>query len=170
MGRSREFYEVATLIFKKNMDAPLYQTVVKRRLRNDRMTFAPDAPARLPTSYQFLQDNAPWHTCDDSMSELQELVDDRIIGHPAQSPDLNIMEDLWSYLDRKAKAAKIKTLQGLKRKRQWNGRSCRGATFERLYSQCEPGWPSVRNCKAAELNISLSSNKILITGSELTYG
>ena len=55
--------------FKKNMDAPLYQTVVKRRLRNDRITFAPDAPARLPTSYQFLQDNAPWHTCDDSMSE-----------------------------------------------------------------------------------------------------
>ena len=50
------------------------------------------------------------------MSELQELVDDRIIGHPAQSSDLNIMEDLWSYLDRKAKAAKIKTLQGLKRK------------------------------------------------------
>ena len=92
------------------MDAPLYQTVVKRRLRNDRITFAPDAPARLPTSYQFLQDNAPWHTCDDSMSELQELVDDRIIGHPAQSPDLNIMEDLWSYLDRKAKAAKIKTV------------------------------------------------------------
>ena len=102
--------------FKKNMDAPLYQTIVKRRLRNDRITFAPDAPARLPTSYQFLQDNAPWHTCDDSMSELQELVDGRIIGHPAQSPDLNIMEDLWSYLDRKAKAAKIKTLQGLKRK------------------------------------------------------
>ena len=26
------------------------------------------------------------------------------------------MEDLWSYLDRKAKAAKVKTISGLKRK------------------------------------------------------
>ena len=61
------FMKSQLYFFKKNMDAPLYQTVVKRRLRNDRITFAPDAPARLPTSYQFLQDNAPWHTCDDSM-------------------------------------------------------------------------------------------------------
>ena len=55
------FMKSQLYFFKKNMDAPLYQTVVKRRLRNDRITFAPDAPARLPTSYQFLQDNAPWH-------------------------------------------------------------------------------------------------------------
>ena len=101
------------------------------------------------------------------MSEPQELVDDRIIGHPAQSPGLNIMEDLWSYLDRKAKAAKIKTLQGLKRKltMEWQKLPW---SYIRTSVQCEPGWPSVRNCKAAELNINLSSNKILITGSELT--
>lgn len=110
------FMKSQLYFFKKNMDASLYQKVIRARLRNDRITFAPDAPSRLPTSYQFLQDNAKWHTADDSMSELQDLVDDRIIGHPAQSPDLNIMEDLWSHLDRKAKAAKIKTLVGLKRK------------------------------------------------------
>jgi transposase len=102
--------------FTKNMNAPLYQKVIKQRLRNDRITFAPDAPPRLPTSYQFLQDNATWHSADDSMAEVQERVGDRIIEHPAKSPDLNIMEDLWSYLDRKAKLAKIKTVSGLKRK------------------------------------------------------
>ena len=155
------------LYFFKNMDAPLYQTVVKRRLRNNRITFAPDAPARLPTSYQFLQDNAPWHTCDDSMSELQELVDDLIIGHPAQSPDLNIMEDLWSYLDRKAKAAKIKTLQGLKRKltMEWQK-----LPWSYIRTSVQSMQTRLRNCKAAELNSSLSSNRSLITGSELTYG
>jgi hypothetical protein len=32
------------------------------------------------------------------------------------------MEDLWSYLDRKVKAAKVTTIQGLKRKltQEWN--------------------------------------------------
>jgi hypothetical protein len=120
------FMKSKLYFFKQNMDAPLYQKVIKSRLRNDRIQFAPDTPVRLPTSYQFLQDNAKWHTADDSMSELQELVDDRVIAHPAQSPDLNVMEDLWSYLDRKAKAAHIKTVEGLKRKltMEWEKLPC----------------------------------------------
>ena len=90
---------------------PLSSVVSETTALHSHRMHLPNSPPAIS-----LQDNAPWHTCDDSMSELQELVDDCIIGHPAQSPDLNIMEDLWSYLDRKAKAAKIKTLQGLKRK------------------------------------------------------
>ena len=87
------------------------------------------------------------------MSELQELVDDR-------SPDLNIMEDLWSYLDRKAKAAKIKTLQGLKRKLTME--------WQKLpWSYIRTSVQSMRT--RLELNIILSSNNILITGSELAY-
>jgi hypothetical protein len=56
------------------------------------------------------------------MELLAEFVDDRIIPHPPQSPDLNVFEDMWSYLDRKVKAAKIKTISGLKRKltQEWN--------------------------------------------------
>ena len=50
------------------------------------------------------------------MEILEELVPSTIIDHPPQSPDLNIMEDLWSYLARKVAAANIKTLQGLKQK------------------------------------------------------
>ena len=50
------------------------------------------------------------------MDFLEELIEDRIIAHPAQSPDPNILEDLWSYLDRKVKASKVKTINGLKRK------------------------------------------------------
>ena len=93
-----------------------------KSFENDRITFAPDTPARLATSYEFLQDNARPHKARASISLVDELVEDRRIVHPAQSPDLNIMEDLWSYLDRKVKAAKIKNISGLKRKlsMEWN--------------------------------------------------
>lgn len=102
--------------FKENMNAPLYQKVIRSHLQEDRITFAADCPPTLPRTYHYLQDNAKWHSAAGSMKALEESVDDRIIEHPAQSPDLNIMEDLWSYLDRKVKAAKITTIQGLKRK------------------------------------------------------
>ena len=49
------------------------------------------------------------------METLQELVEDRLIKHPAKSPDMNPMEDMWSYLDRIVKDAKPKTLSSLKR-------------------------------------------------------
>ena len=51
-----------------------------------------------------------------TMEVLAEFVEDRIIPHPPQSPDFNVLEDRWSYLDRKAKTAEIKTISGLKSK------------------------------------------------------
>ena len=53
------FMKSQLYFFKKNMDAPLYQTVVKRRLRNDRITFAPDAPASLPSAISFCRITPP---------------------------------------------------------------------------------------------------------------
>ena len=56
------------------------------------------------------------------METLEELVGNRWIEHPAKSPDLNPMENLWSYLDRKVKAARPKTIKSLKRilTQSWN--------------------------------------------------
>ena len=48
------------------------------------------------------------HKTKKTMEVLAEFVEDRIIPHPPQSPDFNVLEDIWSYLDRKVKAAKIK--------------------------------------------------------------
>lgn len=108
--------------FKQNMDSPLYQKIITKCVPADQLSFAPDCPARLPERYEFLQDNDPKHKAKKTMEMLRQLVQDRIIEHPAQSPDLNIMEDLWSHLDRKIKAAKITTIAGLKRKltMEWN--------------------------------------------------
>lgn len=108
--------------FNENMNRPLYRKVIQSRLQKKYITFSSDCPARLPQRYQYLQDNAQWHKGDITRGILEEFVDDRIIEHPAQSPDLNIMEDLWSYLDRKVKAANITTIPALKRKLtfEWN--------------------------------------------------
>lgn len=102
--------------FRETLKSPLYQKILSKRLGEDDITFSPDAPVRISENWVFLQDNDPKHKAKKTMTLLEELVDDRIIEHPAQSPDLNIMEDLWSYLDRKVKASKIESISGLKHK------------------------------------------------------
>ena len=52
----------------------------------------------------------------ETLALLDDLVEDKIVDHPSKSPDLNVMEDIWSHLDRAVKAVKIKTVAGLKRK------------------------------------------------------
>lgn len=102
--------------FKDNLDSPLYQKIISNRLQEKNIIFSPDCPEEFVEIYEFLQDNDPKHKARKTMALLGELVEDRIISHPPQSPDLNIMEDLWSYLDLKIRAARIKTISGLKRK------------------------------------------------------
>ena len=48
------------------------------------------------------------------MAAVEKLVGDRLISHPAKSPDLNPIEDMWSYLDRKVKEAKVTSIRSLK--------------------------------------------------------
>jgi hypothetical protein len=107
--------------FTRTLDSPLYRTILTNRLPEERLTYAPDCPRSLRSHWHFLQDNDPKHKAAATMRFLRQTLGKRIIHHPSQSPDLNIMEDIWSYLDRKIKAAHVKTVEGLKRKlaKEW---------------------------------------------------
>jgi transposase len=109
------YFKSELYFFKENLTGPLYQTIIKNRLQEKKITYSDDCPQRLKKKWIFLQDNDPKHTAKKSMEELKKLVGNRWIKHPAMSPDLNPIEDVWSYLERKLKDKNIKTIAGLKR-------------------------------------------------------
>ena len=107
--------------FTENMDSKLYQHVLKQRIEEKHLTYAPDAPKTLVKNWKFLQDGATAHTAKGSIAVIHQLIGN-LHKHPAKSPDLNPIEDMWSYLDRKVKESKITTITSLKRKlnKEWN--------------------------------------------------
>ena len=101
--------------FSTNMNSSLYVKVLKTCLKEENLTFSDACPSKLRQSWVYLQDNARYHKTDESMDAVQDLVGNRWIEHPARSPDLNPMEDIWSYLDRKVKEVRPRTITSLKR-------------------------------------------------------
>ncbi len=65
------------------------------------------------------------------MATVEDLVGERVYELPPYSPDFNIIEDCWSYMDRAIRTAKITTLKGLQR------------TLTRVWK--ELSWDYVRN-------------------------
>jgi transposase len=114
------YFKSDLYFFEENMNAKLYQSIVSVRLPPNH--FAPDCPEQLKKNWYFLQDNDPKHKAKGSMKLLKELTGCRMYKHPANSPDFNVMEDVWSYLDRHVRASKLTTIGGLKRKltKLWN--------------------------------------------------
>ena len=92
--------------FTENLTAVLYRSILKMRLPEKELIYAPDRPGSLPANWAFLQDNDPKHKAKSTMRFLKRRVRNCLISHPAQSPDLNVLEDIWSYLDRKSKRSR----------------------------------------------------------------
>jgi len=107
------------------MDSKLYQQVLEERLTEEKITYSPDAPASLRNQWKFLQDGARAHTAKKSITLIHELIGNRLHKHPAKSPDLNIIENVWSYLDLKVKEARITSIAYLKKKlkKEWDNLS-----------------------------------------------
>jgi len=106
------FYKTP-LYFVENLNAALYQSILETTLKPE---FAPDCPSHRKKKWFLIQDNARFHKTPDSLRTIQGIVGDRMYELPALSPDFNIVEDCWSYMDRIVRTAKITTLKGLKRR------------------------------------------------------
>lgn len=101
---------------------------LKKMLKEKQLTYASDTPKKLVKNWKFLQDNSTVHRSSKSMEE--EIVGERLAEHPPLPPDLNPCKDLWSYLDRKVKAARVASIYHLKRVSLKSGKTYLGLKFE----------------------------------------
>jgi len=102
------------------IDGDVYRAIIKRCLNERKIIYAPDCPPELRENWEFLQDNYKTHKAKATMKLLQKLVPNRLCEVPAQSPDFNVIEDMWSYLDRLQKEKVIRSISQLKKKlKKW---------------------------------------------------
>ena len=103
--------------FEQNMDGPLIRRILKL-IKVNLLLIALQDFVKIGIFSRTMIPN----TRRKNLWILNKLVGNRKISHPAKSPNLNPMEDMWSYLDRKVKAAKCTSVSSLKRvlTREWN--------------------------------------------------
>lgn len=110
-GGIGSYFKSKLYFFEENMKAPLYQQILRQRLPP---TSAPDCPRKKRKQWYFVQDNDPKHKSKKSMELIRELTENRFYKHPPLSPDFNVMEDVWSYLDREVRKSRVTSIRGLK--------------------------------------------------------
>ena len=77
-------------------DADLFCKILKKRLPP---AHAYDVPPRSHDKWIFVQDNDPKHKSKKGTQLLDKIAPDRILDFPANSPDFNPIEDIWSIIE-----------------------------------------------------------------------
>jgi Transposase and inactivated derivatives len=109
-GGIGHYFKTKLFFFRENLKADLYTKILRLRLPP---YYSADCPAKIRGDWIFQHDNDPKHTAGITIKLLDEIAPDRIRDHPPNSPDLNPMEDIWSYLDAEVKKKRIRTIRGL---------------------------------------------------------
>jgi hypothetical protein len=80
----------------------------------------PSARRLYPDGFRYLQDNDPSHTDKRSLRHLESMAP-RVQRLPAQSPDFNPIEHLWSAMDKRVAAYRASTIADLEKavKKEW---------------------------------------------------
>ena len=110
-GGNRLLFKSKLYFFEENMNAELYREILQQRLPP---ASSPDCPRQVKARWHFVQDNDPKHKSKKSMELIRKLTRDRFFNHPPCSPDFNVMEDAWSYLDRKVRESRVTSIRSLK--------------------------------------------------------
>lgn len=107
---------VGTLVFiDGNMNGDMYVAILKENLRQSAEKLG------ILSSFKFYQDNDPKHKARKTREWLLYNCP-KVLETPPQSPDLNPIENLWDYLDKKIRQSSISSKTQLKERLQeeWN--------------------------------------------------
>ena len=98
--------------FKQNLNSKLLCQILKKRLPPD---YKYDLSPKQHRKWILVQDNDPKHKSKQTTELLDKIAPNRIQDWPANSPDFNIIEDVWSTLQSAIQYKNIKSLDALKR-------------------------------------------------------
>jgi transposase len=97
-----------------NLNSAGYLEILKRNLPP--ATTTKDCPKEKLDDWEFLQDGATVHTAKQVLNYLEKHAPYYVRDHPPLSPDLNIIEDIWSQMNTELNKYKINSLQSLKKR------------------------------------------------------